>query len=109
MSTSSKVYALNLFDISSKAEYLAYVKQSGSEVEKHGGKVVSLGKFKQSVLGELAPRQAMILVEWESLQAFEQYCNDPELVKLHEHRRNGTANYIWQLFDKLENLKPLFE
>jgi len=103
------VYALNLFNVSSRDEYLAYSRRSAQEVGAHGGKVVALGKFRQAVLGEIEPRTVMILVEWDSKEAFDGYCNDPKLADLHRHRENGTAGYIWQLFDKLEDLRPLFK
>ena len=103
------LYALNLFDVSSRDEYLAYSKRSASEVSSHGGKVVALGKFRDSVTGDIAPRQVMILVEWESREAFDSYCGNPELAGLHQHRENGTSNYIWHLFDRLEDLRPILK
>ncbi|HET8816069.1 MAG TPA: DUF1330 domain-containing protein [Pseudidiomarina sp.] len=103
------VYALNLFDIADKDEYLAYARRSVSEVGKHGGKVISLGKFREAALGDMTPRTVLILVEWESKAAFEGYCNDPELADLHPHREKGTKNYIWHLFDKLDDLRPLLK
>lgn len=103
------VYALNLFDIADKAEYLAYARRSVKEVTAHGGKVISLGKFKEAAQGEVTPRTVMILVEWESKKAFDSYCNDPALAGLHPHRENGTKNYIWHLFDKLDDLRPLLK
>jgi uncharacterized protein (DUF1330 family) len=105
----SKVYALNLFNVASKEEYLAYSKRSAREVQAHGGRVVALGKFREAMLGEIAPRHVLILVEWESKAAFESYCNDPALADLHPHREKGAADYIWHLFDKLEDLRPLFK
>ena len=106
---SEPVYALNLFDVSNKKEYLEYSKQSAKEVRSYGGRVIALGKFRESVAGELAPRSVLILVEWESREAFERYCNDPALKDLHPHRENGTSNYIWQLFDKLSDLRPILK
>ena len=103
------VYALNLFDISSRDEYLAYSKRSAREVAAHGGKVVALGKFQQSVTGDIAPRQVMILVEWESREAFDSYREDPDLSDLHKHRENGTDRYIWHLFDRLDDLRPILK
>ncbi|RUO51044.1 DUF1330 domain-containing protein [Pseudidiomarina aquimaris] len=103
------VYALNLFDIADKDEYLAYARRSVKEVTSHGGKVISLGKFKEAAQGDITPRTVMILVEWESKQAFDSYCNDPALADLHPHRENGTQNYIWHLFDKLDDLRPLLK
>ena len=40
------VYALNLFDVADRDEYLAYSKRSVAEVARHGGRVVALGKFR---------------------------------------------------------------
>ena len=106
---SNPVYALNLFDVSSREEYLAYARRSATEVAAHGGRVVALGKFREMVAGEIPPRTVLILVEWASREAFEGYCNDPQLADLHPHRVNGTTNYIWHLFDKLEDLRPILK
>jgi uncharacterized protein (DUF1330 family) len=103
------VYALNLFNVASKDEYIAYSRRSANEVQAHGGRVVALGKFRESATGDIAPRQVMILVEWESKSAFESYRDDPKLADLHPHRVNGTKDYIWHLFDKLEDLRPILK
>ena len=106
---SGPVYALNLFDVSSREEYLAYSRRSAKEVQDHGGRVVALGKYRESVAGDLQPRSVLIVVEWRSHEAFESYRNDPALKDLHPHRINGTRNYIWQLFDKLSDLRPILK
>ncbi len=103
------VYALNLFDVTNKDEYIAYSRRSAQEVQAHGGKVVALGKFRESAVGDIEPRTVLILVEWESKEAFESYRDDPTLADLHPHRVNGTGNYIWHLFDKLEDLRPILK
>jgi uncharacterized protein (DUF1330 family) len=103
----SPVCALNLFDISNRDEYLAYSRRSAREVEAHGGRVVDLGKFREAAAGSIEPRSILILVEWASGEAFDHYCNDPALADLHPHRVNGTRNYVWHLFDKLEDLRPI--
>jgi uncharacterized protein (DUF1330 family) len=103
------VYALNLFDISNRDEYLAYSKRSAKEVQRHGGRVVALGKFREAATGEITPRTVMILVEWDSKAAFDGYRDDPALADLHPHRENGTSAYIWHLFDKLADLRPLLK
>jgi uncharacterized protein (DUF1330 family) len=107
--TGVTVYALNLFDIASRDEYLAYSKRSPAEVAKHGGRVVALGRFRESMTGEIEPRTVLILVEWDSKEAFDGYCNDPELADLHAHRENGSSSYIWHLFDRLDDLRPLLK
>ena len=106
---SDPVYALNLFNISDKDEYLAYSRRSVEEVAKHGGHVVALGKFREAALGDVEPRNVLILVEWESREAFESYIGDPNLTDLHQHRVDGTSDYVWQLFDKLEDLRPILK
>jgi uncharacterized protein (DUF1330 family) len=105
----SPVYALNLFNVSNKDEYLAYSRRSANEVKVHGGRVIALGKFREAALGDVEPRNVLILVEWASKDAFDSYRNDPSLADLHPHRVNGTSNYIWHLFDKLEDLKPMLK
>jgi uncharacterized protein (DUF1330 family) len=106
---SAPVYALNLFDVSNKEEYLAYSRRSAKEVAAHGGRVVALGKFREAAVGGIQPRTVMILVEWDSREAFDSYCNDPALANLHPHRVDGTSNYIWHLFDKLEDLRAILK
>jgi uncharacterized protein (DUF1330 family) len=103
------VYALNLFDLADREEYLAYSRRSPDEVRKHGGRVVALGRLRESVAGVDPPRQVLILVEWESLAAFKSYVDDPALADLHQHRGRGTTSYIWQLFDRLDDLRPLLK
>jgi uncharacterized protein (DUF1330 family) len=103
------VYALNLFNVASRDEYLAYSRRSAREVQAHGGKIVALGKFRESPAGEIKPRQVLILVEWASKAAFDSYCEDPKLADLHRHREQGTADYIWHLFDKLDDLRPILK
>ena len=103
------VYALNLFNLANRDEYLEYSRRSAREVSAHGGRVISLGKFRESVQGELSPRTVLILVEWESKAAFDSYRNDPALADLHPHREHGCSDYIWQLFDKLDDLRPILK
>ena len=104
-----KIYALNLFDIADRGEYLAYSKRSAKEVQAHGGRVVALGKFREAAAGDIEPRQVLILVEWNSKAAFDSYCNDPKLADLHPHRVNGSTGYIWHLFDRLDDLRVLLK
>ena len=106
---SGPVYALNLFDIVDKAEYLAYSRRSPKAVQAHGGRVVALGRFREAPVGDLEPRSVMVIVEWPSKEAFEAYRDDPALADMHPHREKGAGRYIWHLFDKLEDLRPLLK
>jgi uncharacterized protein (DUF1330 family) len=101
------VYALNLFDVADREEYRAYSRRSAREVAAHGGRVVALGRFRESLVGEIVPRQVLILVEWESRAALESYRTDPALADLHPHREDGSSAYIWHVFDRLEDLRSV--
>ncbi len=103
------VYALNLFNVADRDEYLAYSRRSAKEVAAHGGKLIALGKFRAAAAGEIKPRAVLILVEWASQEAFDGYRNDPKLADLHPHREKGAGDYIWHLFDKLEDLRPILK
>ena len=103
------VYALNLFNVANRDEYLAYSKRSAKEVQAHGGKVIALGKFREAGVRGIEPRQVMILVGWQSRAALQSYIDDPKLADLHPHRVQGTSDYIWHYFDKLDDLRPLLK
>ena len=109
MATDGPVYALNLFDIFDREEYMAYSRRSAREVAAHGGELVALGRFRESLKGDIAPRKVLILVEWESREAFQHYLDDPAIADLHPHREKGTGNYIWHHFDRLEDLRPILK
>jgi uncharacterized protein (DUF1330 family) len=103
------IYALNLFNLADRAEYLAYSRRSAREVQAHGGRILALGKFREVAAGDIKPRTVMILVEWASKAAFDGYCNDPKIADLHPHREKGAGDYIWYLFDKLEDLRSILK
>ena len=105
----SKVYALNLFNVASREEYLAYSRRSAKEVQAHGGRVVAIGKLRETAVGDIKPRSVMIVVEWESREALQSYIDDPKLADLHPHRVNGTSDYVWHYFDRLDDLRPLLK
>ncbi|MDQ6774610.1 MAG: DUF1330 domain-containing protein [Candidatus Dormibacteraeota bacterium] len=108
-SNGGPVLALNLFDIADRDEYLAYSRRSAAEVAAHGGRVVALGRFRESLAGDVRPRTVLILVEWESREALESYRQDPALADLHPHRERGGGAYVWQIFDRLEDLRALLK
>ena len=104
------LYALNLFDLAENDLYRRYSRRSAAAVGKHGGKVVAMGRLAGEE-GEpgTPPRAAMILVEWPSREAFRAFLEDPEHRDLHPLREGGTRNYLWWLYDRLDDLRPLFE
>jgi hypothetical protein len=36
------------------------------------------------------------------------FLDDPELEDLHPLRRDGTKNYLWWTYERLDDLRPLF-
>ncbi|HZG62441.1 MAG TPA: DUF1330 domain-containing protein [Rubrobacteraceae bacterium] len=103
------VYALNLFDLADNDSYRRYSRRSVSAVGKHGGKVVALGRLSGVQEGDpgVEPRRAMVLVEWPSHDSFRAFLNDPDHAELHPLREDGTRNYLWWIYDRLEDLRPL--
>jgi uncharacterized protein (DUF1330 family) len=110
MTGSTAVYALNLFDLAPNDDYRAYSRRSRDAVARHGASVVALGRLRDGDrhIGDTAPRRVMILVEWPSRQAFDAFLEDPENADLHPLRENGTERYLWWLYDRLDDLRPLF-
>ena len=106
----SSVYALNLFDLADNDDYRAYSRRSLDAVQKYGGRVVALGRHTPEpvALGDIPARRVMVLVEWPSQEAFQGFLDDPDHADLHPLRENGTENYIWWAFDRLDDLRPLF-
>ena len=41
--------------------------------------------------------------------AFDGYCNDPKIADLNPLREKDASDYIWHLFDKLEDLRPILK
>jgi len=102
------LYALNLFDLAPNDDYRAYSRRSVDAVGAHGGVVVALGRLAGAAEGEVEPRQVMVLVEWPSREAFDAFVADPAHHDLHPLRERGTERYLWWLFDRLDDLRPLF-
>jgi len=98
-SQQKKFYALNMFDVADEEKYLAYFSRLPEAAPQYGGRMVALGRFRDNVAGELAPRQVLFLVEWESEEAFNNFRDGPDLADLHPLREDSTASYIWQTFD----------
>jgi uncharacterized protein (DUF1330 family) len=102
------LYALNLFDLADNESYRHYSRRSAGAVGKHGGRVVALGRLDGVKVGEpdVAPRTVMIVFEWPSDEAFRAFLDDPEHAYLHSLRGEGTRNYLWWLYERLEDLRP---
>ena len=103
------LYALNLFDLAANDDYREYSRRSVEAVGRHGGRVVALGRLAGAAEGgDTDPRQVMVLVEWPSAAAFDAFVEDPSHHDLHPLREHGTERYLWWLFERLDDLRPLF-
>jgi uncharacterized protein (DUF1330 family) len=103
------LYALNLFDLADNDLYRQYARRSVAAVKEHGGRVVALGRLDEAVQTQpgIEPRTVMILVEWPSREAFDSFLEDPEHDDLHPLREDGTQNYLWWTYERLEDLRLL--
>jgi uncharacterized protein (DUF1330 family) len=100
------VYALNLFDLAENDRYREYSRRAPEAIARHGGRVVALGGHPESLAGE-GERAVMVLVEWPSRAALQDYIDDPGNADLHPLREDGTRNYLWWVYDRLEDLRPV--
>jgi uncharacterized protein (DUF1330 family) len=103
------LYALNLFDLGDNDLYRQYARRSVAALKEHGGRVVALGRLDEAVQTQpgIEPRTVMILVEWPSREAFDAFLEDPEHDDLHPLREDGTQNYLWWTYERLEDLRRL--
>ena len=103
------LYALNLFDLADNDLYRQYARRSVAAVKEHGGRVVALGRLDEAVQTQpdIEPRTVMILVEWPSRQAFDAFLEHPGHDNLHPLREDGTQNYLWWTYERLEDLRLL--
>jgi uncharacterized protein (DUF1330 family) len=109
MSSSSQhkaFYAMNLFDVTDVDKYLAYFSRLPEIAPQYGARFVAVGRYLETMAGELAPRQVMLVVEWASESEFKRFLENPELADLHPLREDGTAAYIWQTFDGVDLTDP---
>ncbi len=106
-SQKKKFLALNMFDVADLEKYLAYFSRLPEVAPQYGGRWVAFGRFRSHLTGDLAPRQVLLLVEWESEEAFNAFRNNPDLADFHPLRESGTTeSYIWQTFDGLDLFDP---
>ncbi|WP_226665251.1 DUF1330 domain-containing protein [Metabacillus litoralis] len=103
------IYALNLFDLKDKQSYATYSKEADKALARHGAKVVAIGNLESAPVGEIRPRQVLLLVEWKSKKANSAFLNDPEMAEFHPYRDKGLDQFVWHLFEKLDDLRPVLK
>ena len=98
-----------MFDLADNDLYRQYSRRSVAAVSKYDGKVVAIGRLDAAEsTSNVEPRQVMILVEWSSREAFQGFLDDSENEDLHPLREDGTRNYLWWTYERLDDLRPLF-
>ena len=95
------IYALNVFNLlpGKENDYREYSVKAGRIIYGLGGRVVNSGN---GVLREMhgdRTRRQMIVVEFPSLEVFEQFIDEAENQNIHPLREDSTADYIWTLYE----------
>ena len=108
MSLQPKVHALWLFDVDDKETALVYFKNAIEKLPEHGMRPLTIGRFRTSERGDLAPRQFYVLGEWESEEAFRRFADNQDMAETHARRENSTSSTIRHLFDGINLMDPTF-
>ena len=95
------IYALNVFNLiaGKENEYRDYSVQAGKIIYGLGGKVISAGEGPLREMHGDRTRRQMIVVEFPSLEVFEQFIDEAESRNIHALRENSTSDYIWTLYE----------
>ena len=95
------IYALNAFNLipGRENEYRDYSVKAGRIIFGLGGRVVSAGKGPLREMHGDKTRSQMIVVEFPSLEIFEQFIDEGETQNIHHLRENSTTDYIWTLYE----------
>ena len=95
------IYALNVFNLipGKEDDYRDYSVQAGRIIYGLGGKVISAGEGPLREMHGDRTRRQMIVVEFPSLEVFEQFIDEAESRNIHALRENSTSDYIWTLYE----------
>ena len=105
------LYALNLFDLADNDDYLGTPSAPGrgAAPRRHGAALGKLDEDAPVPEGDTQPRQAMVLVEWPSREAFQAFLDDPTTRTCIRCARTARATTWWCVYEKLEDLRPLLK
>jgi uncharacterized protein (DUF1330 family) len=95
------IYALNVFNLipGREDDYRDYSAKAGRIIFGLGGRVVSAGSGPlREMHGDITRRQ-MIVVEFPSIEVFEQFIDEAETQNIHPLREDSTSDYIWTLYE----------
>ena len=95
------IYALNVFNLipGKENDYRDYSVKAGKIIYGLGGKVVSAGAGPLREMHGDRRRGRMIVVEFPSIEVFEQFIDEAQTQNIHPLRENSTSDYIWTLYE----------
>ena len=95
------IYALNVFNLipGKENDYRDYSVKAGRIIYGLGGKVVSAGAGPLREMQGDRTRGRMIVVEFPTIEVFEQFIDEAETQNIHPLRENSTSDYIWTLYE----------
>jgi pimeloyl-ACP methyl ester carboxylesterase len=95
-------YALNLFNLipGREDQYRRYSVLAGKIIYGLGGQVIVAGERPLRHLHGDIERRHMIVVEFPSHSAFQQFFDAAERQGIHELREGATTDYLWTLFER---------
>src|ERR1700674_4481312 len=95
-------YALNLFNLipGKEDQYRRYSMLAGKIIYGLGGRVIAAGRTPLRHLHGDIERRHMIVVEFPSESAFQQFFDEAQRQGIHELREGATTDYLWTLFER---------
>jgi uncharacterized protein (DUF1330 family) len=95
------IYALNVFNLvpGREDDYRDYSVKAGKIIYGLGGRVVSAGTGPLREMHGDTRRRQLIVVEFPSLEVFEQFIDEAENQNIHRLREESTTDYIWTLYE----------
>ena len=98
-----KSYMIVTAVITDRAGFAEYSAKTPKVVESFGGKYICLGRHASLFEGSFGEGQSIVISEWPSREAIDQFWNSPDYQKL-KQLRAGTGSFNVLVVD---NLKPL--
>lgn len=94
------LYALNVFNLvpGREDDYREYNLRAGRIIYGLGGRVVAAGRDPVRELHGGESRRYLIVVEFPSDAAFQQFLDQAEQDDIHRLREAATTEYIWTLY-----------
>ena len=95
------VFALNIFNLVASKEnfYREYSVKAAKIIYSKGGRVVSSACNPIRKLKGETERKYMIVVEFPSVEVFQDFLDEAEEQNIHYLREKSTQDYIWTLYE----------